>query len=69
MYIIDSKSLNNYVYLLFTMAQFSQTVKKMLHTLIQINCQGGGGGGGVAGYICLSKDRGSLLNEFNEFEF
>lgn len=68
MYIIDSKSLNNYVNLLFTMAQFSQTVKKMLHTLIQINCQGRGGGG-VAGYICLSKDGGSLLNEFNEFEF
>lgn len=59
MYIIDSKSLNNYVYLLFTMAQFSQTVKKMLHALIQINCQGGGGG--VAGYICLSKDGGGGL--------
>lgn len=66
MYIIDSKSLNNYVNLLFTMAQFSQTVKKMLHTLIQINCQGGGGGRGIYLFV---KGWGSLLNEFNEFEF
>lgn len=67
MYIIDSKSLNNYVNLLFTMAQFSQTVKKMLHTLIQINCQGGGGGG--RGIYLFVKGWGSLLNVFNEFEF
>lgn len=69
MYIIDSKSLNNYVYLLFTIAQFSQTVKKMLHALIQINCQGGGGGGSRDIFVCQRMGGGSLLNEFNEFEF
>lgn len=69
MYIIDSQSFSNYVYVLFMIAQFPPNSERNVAYTDPDICKRDGGGG-VAGYICLSKGwGGSLLNAFNDFEF
>lgn len=58
MYIIDSQSFSNYVYVLFMIAQFPPNSERNVAYTDPDICKRDGGGGGVAGYICLSKGWG-----------
>lgn len=70
MYIIDSQSFSNYVYVLFMIAQFPpNSERNVAYTDPDICKRDGGGGGGRGIHLFVKGLGGSLLNAFNDFEF
>lgn len=68
MYIIDSQSFSNYVYVLFMIAQFPpNSERNVAYTDPDICKREGGGGRGI--HLFVKGLGGSLLNAFNDFEF
>lgn len=67
MYIIDSQSFSNYVYVLFMIAQFPPNSERNVAYTDPDICKRDGGGRGI--HLFVKGLGGSLLNAFNDFEF
>lgn len=68
MYIIDSQSFSNYVYVLFMIAQFPPNSERNVAYTDPDICKRDGGGGSRDTFVC-QRVGGVVTNAFNDFEF